>query len=408
MTINYITGHAGTGKSTALVKHLKSLKPSQTLMMAPTHKALKVVSDRLDDDSYNFATIHSALGWIPGVNEEAENEGHVDITRKLDKNLDGDGITNIIIDEFSMMSEDMLYDLTGKVDELTNYDSDHITLTLYGDPYQLPPVKATPIFTDPATTTHLTTQYRGESLDVVNLFTKFVNYLDGSNTMDLSTPASENVHYVKDFKGFKRGDRALAYTNDMVGLLNEQIAEYLGFHGYDGIEVQIGNLMETVIVEKMIHPTESELNQYYMEGRLRLQDMQINAKYLEYTLYQLWDSDIIEFALGTDNDIYAVIPGIGNANRVRKEVKNAAANAAKGSSDRSRAWSLYYTINRAFTMDYTFASTVHKSQGSEFDTVWIHKADILKAIGPTRNYQQYARMMYVAMSRAKKTLKIFE
>lgn len=406
MIINYVTGHAGTGKSTKLLEHLKSLKPEKTLAMAPTHKALRVLTERLQNDSYNFSTIHSALGWIPGVNEEAEDSNHVDITRKLDKQFE-DGITNIIIDEFSMMSEDMLYELTNKIDEFTNYDSDHITLTLYGDPYQLPPVKATPIYTDPATTTHLTQQHRAESPDVVALFTKFVNYLDGSNTMDLSTPESENVKYVKDFVGFKRGDRALAYTNRVVGELNQTIAMLLGIHGYEGHEIQIGNLPETMICEKIIKPTEEELLQLYIEGRLKLQDNQINARYLEYTIYQLWDNPNIEFVQTLDDDVYAVIFGIGHANQLRNDVKNAAANAAKGSKDRSQAWSLYYTINRAFTADHAFASTVHKSQGSEFDTVWIHKEDILKAIGPTRNYQQYARMMYVAMSRAKKRINIY-
>jgi ATP-dependent exoDNAse (exonuclease V) alpha subunit len=52
-------------------------------------------------------------------------------------------------------------------------------------------------------------------------------------------------------------------------------------------------------------------------------------------------------------------------------------------------------------MDYEFASTVHKAQGSEFDRVWIIKDDIQKSI-LNNYYDNYARMMYVAISRAKK------
>ena len=52
-------------------------------------------------------------------------------------------------------------------------------------------------------------------------------------------------------------------------------------------------------------------------------------------------------------------------------------------------------------MDYSFASTVHKAQGSEFNRVWIDKKDIQKSIFGG-NYRNYARLMYVAISRAKR------
>jgi ATP-dependent exoDNAse (exonuclease V) alpha subunit len=54
-------------------------------------------------------------------------------------------------------------------------------------------------------------------------------------------------------------------------------------------------------------------------------------------------------------------------------------------------------------MDYTFASTIHKAQGSEFNRVWIDKADIQKSIFGG-SYVNYARLMYVAISRARQTI----
>ncbi len=56
-------------------------------------------------------------------------------------------------------------------------------------------------------------------------------------------------------------------------------------------------------------------------------------------------------------------------------------------------------------MDYNFASTVHKSQGQEFSTVFVDKEDIQKSIY-RGYYMNYARMMYVAISRTRKTLYI--
>ena len=407
MIIKYVIGHAGTGKSHLLVQHLNQLDPARTLVLAPTHKALLVLTNRLNNDLYEFSTIHAALGWRPGINEDATSTHHVDITHKLDKEFPS-GINSIIIDEFSMMSEEMLFELTSKIDELTDWDSDHITLTLYGDPYQLPPVKASPIQTDPSTTTHLTKQYRSKSEDIPALFTKFVSYIEGANTKDLSIPASEHVEYVTSIKGFKRGDRALAYTNSMVGQLNQEIAFSLKFNGYQGTEVQLGSMLETIIVDQYYtNITKEILLALYEEGKLILQNMQINKKFLDLTMHKLATDTDIKFILATNGLTYAVLEGIGDAYLLRQQIKTAAVDAPQGTSKRSKAWQRYYTIERAFTMDYPFASTVYKSQGGEWETVWIHKADMLKAIGFTKNYKHYARMMYVALSRATKKVNIY-
>ena len=58
-------------------------------------------------------------------------------------------------------------------------------------------------------------------------------------------------------------------------------------------------------------------------------------------------------------------------------------------------------------MDYKFASTVHKAQGSEFDAVFVDVNDIKKSILPNY-YDTYARLMYVALSRAKKSVYIIQ
>ena len=73
---------------------------------------------------------------------------------------------------------------------------------------------------------------------------------------------------------------------------------------------------------------------------------------------------------------------------------------AKGVKERGQAWSHYIAhSNLVFNLQRPFATTIHKSQGSEFATVFIAQQDIKKAI---RNgyYMNYARLMYVALSRA--------
>jgi len=340
------------------------------------------------------------LGWVPGVNEAADDITKVDVTMKLIKELPD--YKNIVIDEFSMISEDMLMTLTGMIDEQCDYDSEHITLTLYGDPYQLPPVKGTPIQTDPDTTTHLTKQYRSESPDIVEVFTKFVRYMEGTNQMDLTIPESEHVHYVKTIKFFKEGDRLLAFTNKAVGDYNQKIATQLGVKGYEGQTVQLGSMLEPITMDNWVEPSFEDMMEWYENGNLRMQNARLNLKFLEPSLKAMInDPDIVFMQSGPF--IYPVLVGIGRANVVRNTIK-AVAVEAKG-KDRSRAWSRYYALERAYTMDYTYASTVHKSQGNEWDTVWVDKGDISNSIF-RGNYNTYARLMYVALSRSIKNVKI--
>jgi len=292
-----------------------------------------------------------------------------------------------------MMSEDMLMGITGKLEELNDFETDHITLHLFLDPYQLLPVKGIQIQCDPDTTTNLTTQHRAESPDVVKLFTKFVNFLEGSNKDDLTTPFSKNVIGNVTYEGFQRGDRLLAYTNKCVGDYNKLIAIELGVKGFEGEEVQLGTQSDLFIVDGFVKPTLDQLVFLYENNLLYMQNSQINKKFLLNSLKAMIMNKNIQF-IKSENKTIPVIIGIGDAYEIRQKAKVAALKDKHKFKD-------VYALGRAFTMDYPFASTVHKSQGSEFNRVWIDKKDMQKSIFQG-SYKNYARLMYVAISRAKK------
>lgn len=393
MEIKYITGYAGTGKSTALIELANTVPLETSIILAPTHKALK----RLDGKTpLELSTIHKFLGWIPGINESAEEIGHIDITIKREREIQN--TTTVIIDEAGMMSEDMLTQLISTYEMAYDYETDGITLYLFLDPYQLPPVKGIQIQTDPATTTNLTTQHRAESPDVVALFTKFVEYLQhGGN--DLTLPASENVVYVKNTSGFEKGDRLLGYTNEVVGKFNTVIARKLGIKDYIGQEVQIGNLTSTYIIDSIVEPSVEQLVMLYENNSLYMQDMQVNRRFVYESMKAMVEHPAIQF-ISINDRVLPVVFGIGIANAARKKAREAAI-------ENKKMFKNVYALNRAFTVDYTFASTVHKAQGSEFDRVWIAKGDLLKATR-NNNFKMYARLMYVALSRARKKVFIIE
>ena len=398
LKINYTTGYAGTGKSHSLIELVKTLPLDTTIVIAPTHKALHRLQEHLPEE-LEIKTIHALLGWIPAINENANKVEHIDSTIKLDKGLDE--YTHIIIDEAGMMSEDMFFEIIGKVEIYAGLDGDEetkdVVIHCFLDPYQLLPVKGQQIQTDPATTKNLTIQYRAESLDVVALYTKFVQYLEGLNSKDLSTPYSENVLPL-DISKFKRGNRMLAYTNKAVGEWNQKIAKQLGITKYEGQEVQLGSMVDTILCLNFIKPSLEDLLEWFESGKLKLQNAQINKKFLESSLKALIKNKYIKFIEAMDSHIYPVIVGIGNANIAIKEAKQKAVKDKKYFKD-------VYALGRAYIMDYNFATTVHKSQGSEFDTVFIDKKDIQKSI-MNNYYETYARLMYVAISRAKNKIYI--
>ena len=410
MHIEYITGYAGTGKSTALLKQLTTIAgkdKDDTIVLCPTHKAAHRLLPKIPF-GIEIKTIHSLLGWIPAINENAEKIEHIDIVAKTDRKIEE--YNTFIIDEGGMMSEEMFMELIAKIEDARNFNTDGIKIYVYLDPYQLLPVKGRQIQLDEEFTTKLTTQHRAESPDVVALFTKFVEFLEGTNTKDLKIEFSENVKKVSTTEAVQlfdiTKDRLLAYTNEVVGWYNKEISIYNGIQSFVGQYVQLGSSPDLVYVEDMIDKSDvvlSDVITWYLDNNMLLQNSNISAKYMELEFSSLLKLDGIEFAKVAINGTTKIVPvvlGIYNAYSLTKQIKAAAIKDKKN-------YKFIYALNKAYTMDYKFASTVHKAQGSEFDAVFVDVNDIKKSILPNY-YDTYARLMYVALSRAKKRVYIIQ
>ncbi len=124
----FITGRAGTGKST-LLNYFQRTTAKRHVVLAPTGVAAINVGGQ---------TIHSFFGFGPDVTEKSVKKIKSISSRNIYKKID-----TIIIDEISMVRADLL-DCIEKFMRLNGSDEKKpfggVQMVLIGDLYQLPPV----------------------------------------------------------------------------------------------------------------------------------------------------------------------------------------------------------------------------------------------------------------------------
>lgn len=124
----FITGRAGTGKST-LLEYFRSITRKKIVVLAPTGVAAVNISGQ---------TIHSFFGFRPDVTVDKVKKGAKKKASPIYKNID-----SIVIDEISMVRSDLL----DCVDQFLRINGKTpgapcggIQMILIGDLYQIPPV----------------------------------------------------------------------------------------------------------------------------------------------------------------------------------------------------------------------------------------------------------------------------
>jgi len=123
----FLTGRAGTGKST-LLKYFRSKSKKQHVVLAPTGVAALNVKGQ---------TIHSFFGFHPKIEKSLVHRAHQDSLDFFNK------IETIIIDEISMVRADLL-DCVDRALRLNRRRPDEkfggVQMIFIGDLFQLPPV----------------------------------------------------------------------------------------------------------------------------------------------------------------------------------------------------------------------------------------------------------------------------
>lgn len=152
-TLQTLNGYAGTGKSTLIPLLLSRYKEQRPLLLAPTNKAVLVLKSKMkafeEDLSFDCSTIHSALYAPP------DKEGNFQFKEVIESNR------LVIIDESSMVSLQLYKDL------LKKYRTSNFVFV--GDSFQLEPIgDVSPIFELPTTTLTEVIRYDSGILQTAN------------------------------------------------------------------------------------------------------------------------------------------------------------------------------------------------------------------------------------------------
>jgi hypothetical protein len=407
----YITGRAGTGKTTDLSYLVDYCADNdiECMVAAYTHKACDVLATKLRKGT-NIVTLHKFLCKRPTINDNATNMAHISSNCKTGASAK----TSILfIDEYSMVGEQDLMDLRAEQDP--DYDGvPNLKLVWLGDPYQLGPIGDKQSVKPSGKYCILLTEIKRQAKDnpLGDTLESLVSFIEGAPIEPL--PANKNFVRGKDLaKEYTPGDVILCYTNERVQELNAQI---------QGRELPVeGDVLFSPTTKQSYNfvqwtefPTQIELP--FGEPLV------INSKYktLEYLIQNDTKFAILETEEG-DETVMAVEFGHYNHKLRLEELKRTAAASNRAIEDnfpgfkatgwaksnathplarkRAKAWRDFLSYNESVVcLDFSHAMTVHKSQGSTYPRVLVDTDDLHKAA--YFSLQQYLKLMYVAISRA--------
>ena len=424
-----LSGYAGTGKSTIIKNLVEYLGNSKIdfVLCAPTHKAKGVLKYFTEKEAI---TIHQLLSLSPNL--EIFDLDYKDLlfySNNLAKSLfPYQGV--VICDESSMINDNIFKLLCERAEVYS------CKIIFIGDVAQLRPVKSnynSKVF-DVESNFTLKKIYRqsegvgyGDVLEELrkNVITKFDNKIgeNGSlycytNMIDLfkqAIPIFQKA--IKEQNIFEA--KILAYTNNRVSALNTKMREIL-FPGneqyykneiitcYENISYGIGefwNSMDYIITKD---PIKYDINIPYFSKlpafKLSLYDYSNNEEsticILDKTIPKnFWDS--------LANQIEEIRLEAVDA-KLRKNRKS------------SYLWKQYFEMVNSFaspinlyydnrvikkkSFDYGYGITIHRSQGSSINNIFIDMKDVNKCW----NEEELRQLQYVALSRSRQNIYIYQ
>ncbi|MEA1982450.1 MAG: AAA family ATPase [Campylobacterota bacterium] len=414
-----LSGAAGTGKSFLTIQLIEELSKrcfqsqGNVCLTAPTNKAVKVLADMMKQSNVtaDCRTIHSFLNIKPVKNYKNGEETFKILRTKnrLPK------ASLLIIDESSMVSKELLNFI------IEAYNRGQVNTVLFiGDPFQLLPVdeKESSIF-------KLRAQYR---------LTKIIRQAKDSNIIKLATKVRERIQkqdfsdlrklfkgvvledielfdnkeaFLQDFhknQEWQDEDKILtSFTNDDVEIMNKYIRnQYWQERAIDNPKhILAGDCL------RFKSALESNKKSISLRPALYQNGDEVKIKTAELirpkkALISFWECTVV----GRPNSESFRVIDPDSLDDLNKYLENYIYLAKTTTYPYNKQyWKMYFDLKNAFAdVQYIYASTIHKLQGSTFDTIYI---DLSRLVNNERisNDLRY-RLAYVAITRARKNVKI--
>lgn len=347
--LTIITGSPGTGKTTvlkAIIEVFKNLHPKgKFALLAPTGRASRRMAESTGVDEAR--TLHSALGL--GTGEEV---GDGERVRFVDADL-------VIVDEFSMVDMWLAQQFFKRIGQ-------HTRVVLVGDPNQLPSVGAGNVFYElihsgMVPVTVLDWIFRQSKDGLIAYNAKFINegstkLYYGNDFVFVDTPTQiETARRIQDIYCKEAAER---------GIENVQILSPFREKGEAASE-QLNRA-----IRERVNPFRSVEEEVKIGSRtFRVHDRVMQTKNTEKV----------------SNGDLGFITGITTGSKGERLVQ----------MDFGGERKIDYTLEQLSYIDLAYATTIHKSMGSEYETVII---PIVKA----HTIMLYRNLLYTAVTRAKK------
>lgn len=400
-----LQGYAGTGKTTVVAHAVRELAGHgrRIAIAAPTNKAVGVLQEKIGEiEGVTFGSIHSFIGMRLRENEDGT------------MSCWADGIPSMhlydlaVIDECSMIGTQLFSDIV--------MQRRSCRVLFVGDPAQLPPVgerNDSPVFRHVANTVRLTRIVRQAQDNPIIAASAAVREAieDGRRVTigDLVFPqppsaagvVSGGLSAIVDILVHEaragRDCRALAWRNRRVADINAIVHDAL--HPSCRTPFAPGERVYALAEFQASDAESGASRRVFNSEELTVVGMDDG----EHHGFAAWKALLMREG---GEIVCAYVPRKPDELRHHLTALWAQYRAAKAKNEYAKARTLSgsaWAIQRAFApIAHAYAMTVHKSQGSTFDTALIDWQDASRQ----RDDYEFNRMIYVAMTRAAKHMAI--
>lgn len=376
-----LSGYAGTGKTTLVVDALRRV-PGAICFTAPTHKAVGVLWSKGLVRGADYATIHRLLG-CRRYRKNGESQFLPDFDRAA-----WSGCDVIVADEISMVGDTMW---SWIMDAQATWPRHVICM---GDIAQLPPVNdgdgLSPAFDQ--VDAQLTEVMRSAGV-VMRAANTVREHLGSRKPVDVELGGDElgsverldrDAFLASALDDFRAGRDAkvLAWTNEAVNWINGRVRRELFGTGVD-VAPQPGEML--VVVNTWSPEDESVMLHAEQEIVVK------SVRAVEHLGFAAWRIE----AAGVDVPLMQLRPeSVADFRRQKTKYRAEC-------QDKKRPWVQFYRLEDAFVrLRPGYATTVHKSQGSTYETAYV----VDRNLKTCPDHRTRNMLRYVAFSRASKRL----